>query len=89
MPQHDSLRKGIRYWFSADAITYADSPKGRAEHDQWALKQQKLIDAGYVIESNGVYYKEVDILAGNCPLNGVLYHMGYRRNSDGKTWRKK
>lgn len=63
------------------------------DHSEWIKEVEKtradLLSKGYVLESDGIYYTEQDILDGKCPLNGTLTNAGYILNSDGITRRKK
>lgn len=78
----DKLRAGLDYWLD---------PKHEEEIRKYCAEQRKIkeikIAEGYILECNGVYYTEQDILDGKCPANGILVNMGYVR--DGNKWRKK
>lgn len=62
-------------------------------HSKWIEEVEKtradLLSKGYILESDGIYYTERDILDGKCPLNGTLTNAGYILNSDGITRSKK
>lgn len=70
-----------KWWFS-------DDPKITKERDAYCKKQDEIkkakIGEGYILESNGIYYKKEDIEDGRCPLNGTLVHMGFKSLPNGK-----